>query len=144
MLYTNPLEFLDSFAKSFDHASNLSIFPFFEDDAKLARSNTLNHTRTSHNISKINPSRESIDLVISYRTKYLDEVFFLMRKTRMHESMGDATITREEDESSSLFVETTNRKYSMRKIDDVHDTRLSARDTGRDDITRLVEGIVDK
>jgi hypothetical protein len=64
----------------------------------------------------------------------------------MHEIVGEATIIGKDDESSCLLIETTDREYSLRDIDDIEDSFfiILTRETSCDDISRLVEYIVDE
>jgi hypothetical protein len=64
----------------------------------------------------------------------------------MHEIVRKTTIIREDDKSCGLLVEATNREYSLRDIDDIEDSFfiILTRETSCDDISRLVEYIVDE
>ena len=142
VFYTNSLEFLDLFAKCFDHASNLSILPLLEDDAELSWCDALHDTRSCHNIPKIDTSREFVYFVVFNRTKYLYKILFFMRKAWMHQPVSHATIIGEEDKTSCFFIQSTNRKDASWKINNIHNTRLTTRYTGRYNITRLIKSII--
>jgi hypothetical protein len=62
----------------------------------------------------------------------------------MHEIVRESTIIGKDDESCSLLIEATDREYSLRDIDDIHDSLfiVLARETRCDNITRLVEYII--
>lgn len=64
----------------------------------------------------------------------------------MHEIVRESSIISEDDQSRGFLVEATNREYSLRDIYDIEDSFfiILTRETSCDDISRLVEYIVDE
>lgn len=71
-----------------------------------------------------------------------DEVLLFVHVPGMHEVVREPSIVREQEKSRGILVETTDRKYPLPDVDDIHDTGVLVARTGCDDTSGLVNLVV--
>lgn len=128
-----------------DHAADLTVFPFREDDGKFARGDAGDFSGFGLiAVEDLHSGRHAGKFGIFDRTVDLDDVFFLVLVTGMHEAVREAPVVSEDEKAYGILVETSDGKNAFRDVDDVHDAGVAFRNAGRDDAARLVHLIVDE
>lgn len=145
VFYTDALEFFHFVAGGLDHASDLAVLPFREDDGELARGDAGDFGRFGLvAVENFDAGRHAGEFGILDRTVDFDHVFLFVLVAGMHEAVGEASVVGEDEEAYGILVETPDRKYAFRDVDDVHDPGVALRYAGRDDAARLVHLIIDE
>lgn len=129
----------------FDHAADLAVFPFRQDDGELARRDAGDFGRLGLvPVQYLHSCGHAGEFGIFDRPVDFDDVFLLVLVTGMHEAVGETPVVREDEEAYGILVETSDGEYAFRDVDDVHDAGIALRDAGRDDAAGLVHLVVDE
>ncbi len=167
ILYTNPFEFFDIIFYCCYHTSNLSIFSFTKCNREFWWWQSSNLTRlcsifasyycilpfyTSDDTSSGSIILEFdtysfshlIECFIFHLSIHFYHILFLVFIARMHEIIRESTIIGKNDESCCFFIQSTNWEYSLRYINNIHDSLfiIFTRETSCYNITRFIENII--
>lgn len=142
MLDADALESLHIMFDGIDHASDLSVFPFSEYDREFRRGKSCDITRIGHvfsgddgifssdtphdffatsiffELDLHSPSHLLEGFIFDFSIDF-DDILFFVFVPRMHEIVRESTIIGHDDQTGSLFIETTDRENSLRKSDDI-------------------------
>jgi hypothetical protein len=139
-LDTDTLEFFYIIPNSGDHTTNLPILPFFDNDRELRTRETSDDTglrlielflisdNSSTSPASIvlefdaDTARHLLDRFIFDLPVDLNDIFFLMFISRMHEIVREASVIGQDNEPSRLLIESSDRKNSLRNLYDIHNS----------------------
>lgn len=167
MLDADAFESLHIMFYGIHHTSDLSIFPFSEYDRKFRRRKTRDITRIGHifsgddgifssdtsddffatsiffELDLHSPSHLLEGFIFDFPIDF-DDILFFVFIPRMHEVIGESTIIGHDDQTSGLFIETTDWEHSLRKSDDIEYPLFSffSGETRRHDIAWFMKNIV--
>lgn len=145
VLDTYALELFHLVSGGFDHAADLAVLPFREDDGKLTGGNAGDFGRFGLvTVEDLHSGGHTGKFGIFDGTVDFDDVFLLVLVAGMHEPVGEAPVVGEDEEAYGILVETSDGEHAFRDVDDVHDAGIALRDAGRNDATGLVHLVIDE